>query len=81
MTLERELGAYDAMREELERHHLNEWVIIRGDEVAGYFDDVEDCLRSAIKRFGRGPYLIRQVGAPQARLPASALFGGARAES
>ena len=80
-TLEQEIEAYGAMRVELERDHFNEWVVIHEGQAAGFFDTSEDCTRFAIERFGRGPYLIRQIGAPPTTLPVSALFGGIRARN
>ena len=75
-TLDQEIEAYDRMRSDLEQAHFNKWVVVRDGEVAGVFDGPEESIKFAAERFGRGPYLIRQVGAPPARLPASALLGG-----
>ena len=80
-TLEQEILAYDEMRADLEENHFNEWVVVRHGKVACHYDNPEECLQFAIEHFGRGPYLVRQVGAPPESLPVSALFGGMRAES
>ena len=45
--LDQELKAFEAMKADLEEHHMGKWVVIR--------------------RFGRGPFLIRQLGAPPLR--------------
>ena len=78
-TLEQEILAYDRMREELEEKYFNRWVVVRNGKVACHYDRPEECLQFATEKFGRGPYLIRQVGAPPESLPVSALFGGMRA--
>ncbi len=75
-TLDQEIEAYERMQPALEQAHFNKWVVVRDGEVAGVFDGSEESVQFAIERFGRGPYLIRQVGAPPARLPASAILGG-----
>lgn len=75
-TLDQEIKAYERMQSELEQAHFNKWVVVRDGEVAGVFDRSEESVDFAVGRFGRGPYLIRQVGAPPAVLPASAMLGG-----
>ena len=74
MTLEKEIQLYDEMRAELEEKYFNRWIIIRGTKVSGPFEDSAECVQFAIEHFGRGPYLIRQVGAPPLHLPASAIL-------
>ncbi len=62
------------MRDCLEREHLHKWVIIYGEELSGTYDDFQDAAADATRRYGRGPYLIRQVGYTLATLPASVMF-------
>ena len=70
-VLAREIAAYDAIRDELERDHLYEWVVFHDEQLIGTYEDFQDAAAEAVRMFGRGPYLIRQVGAPPKRLPAS----------
>ena len=74
-TLEQEIDAYEAMRADLEEKYFDKWIIVRNTKVAGAFDSSEECIQFAVEHFGRGPYLVRQVGEPPMRLPASALLG------
>lgn len=73
-TLKEEIGAYEAMLDDLEIEHLGKWALVHGEELAGTFESFEDAANDAISRFGRGPYLIRQVGAPPLVLPTSVLY-------
>ncbi len=57
-----EIAAYEKMRDDLEAKHLNEWVVIYKGELIGTYLDFQEAAADAIERFGRGPYLIRQVG-------------------
>ena len=57
-----EIVAYEKMRDDLEAKHLNEWVIIYKGELIGTYLDFQEAAADAVQRFGRGPYLIRQVG-------------------
>ena len=57
-----EIAAYEKMRDDLEAKHLNEWVIIYKGELIGIYLDFQEAAADAVQRFGRGPYLIRQVG-------------------
>jgi len=74
MSLEAEIIAYEAMLEELTRHHLGKFVVIKDNNLIGAFDTFETAAAVAVRAFGRGPYLIRQVGAPIVQLPASVLY-------
>lgn len=69
-----EISAYDAMREQLEAEHTGKWALLHDRQVAGLYDSFDAAAEVAVERFGRGPYLIRQVGAPPATLPASVMY-------
>lgn len=70
--IDREIAAFEDMKAALEQHHLGKWAVVRGGELAGTFDTFDTAAREAHQRFGRGPYLIRQIGATPMRLPISA---------
>lgn len=73
--LEQNIEAYEAMRETLEEHHLHKFVVFHDTKLAGSFDSFHNAATEAVRRFGKGPYLIRQVGAPERiAMPASAAF-------
>ena len=72
--LDQEISAYDGMRSELEAHHMGKWVLIYDFTLIGVYDSFESVAEDAVRRFGRGPYLIRQVGAPPITLPASVMY-------
>ena len=73
--LEQNIEAYEAMRETLEAHHLNKFVVFHDAEFVDSFDSFHNAAREAVRRFGQGPYLIRQVGAPRRiPMPASVAF-------
>lgn len=74
MALETEIKAYEAQRAELEANHAGKFVVFHGDEFIGAYDTLEAAATEAVRRFGRGPYLIRQVGAPPIILPASVMY-------
>ena len=72
--LEKELKIFKKMRKDLEADALGKWVLIRREEVIGLFDDFEPAAEEAVRRFGRGPYLIRQIGEADLTLPASVAY-------
>lgn len=74
-TLDENIAVYDAIRERLEQEYFGKWVVFHDLEFVGSYDEFEDAAEVAITRFGRGPYLIRQVGQQPIRLPASLLYG------
>ena len=73
-TIHEEIAAYEGLRQNLEADHMGKWVLIRNRELVSLFDSFEAAAEEAVKRFGRGPYLIRQVGAPPVTLPASVMY-------
>ena len=73
--LSEEIAAYERMQDALETDHFGEWVVVRDGELIGTYLAFEDAAAEAIGRFGRGPYLIRQVGEGPVTLSASLLFG------
>ena len=73
--LEQNIEAYEAMRETLEKHHLHKFVVFHDAKFVDSFDSFHNAASEAVHRFGEGPYLIRQVGAPtRIAMPASVAF-------
>ena len=79
--LDQEIAAYEARREELEAQSIGKWVIVFNREFIGFYDSFELAAEDAVRRFGRGPYLIRQIGAPPITLPASVMYSRRYANS
>ncbi len=75
-TLQSEIRAYDDMRLQLETEHFDKWVVFHDQKLQGTYDSFEDAAANAVERFGRGPYLIRRVGASSVQLPVSLLYRG-----
>lgn len=73
-TLNAQIEAFDQMRDMLEMDYLGKWVIFHDEILEGVHDSFQDAAEDAVRRFGRGPYLIRQVGATPKPLPASVLY-------
>jgi hypothetical protein len=61
--LDAEIREYEARQSELERLHWGKFVVFHDGELVGTFENFDSAARDAIKLFGRGPYLIRKVGA------------------
>lgn len=68
-ALSKEIAAYDRMRSYLEMDHFGKWIVMHDEELIGSYENVEEAVDEAVRRFGRGPYLIRQVGAGPIRVP------------
>ena len=74
MDIKTNIAAYEAMQQELEEKHMGKWVLFHSNELSGVYGTFESAAEDAVKRFGRGPYLIRQVGSQSVTLPASVMF-------
>ena len=60
---EKNIEAYEAMRETLEAQYLHKFVVFHDAELIDVFDSLDKAAHEAVYRFRQGPYLIRQVGA------------------
>ncbi len=78
--LEKDIEAFNSMKKDLLANHNGKYVIFYGGKFVGAFDTLDNAAREAIKQFGNGPYLIRQVGRePTMTMPASVAFKPVRA--
>jgi hypothetical protein len=73
-TIDREIEAFESRRAELEARHLGKWVVFHNTEFIGAYESFELAAEEAVARFGRGPYLIRQVGAPPMVLSSAVMY-------
>ena len=73
-VLSDEIAAFEGMRNKLETDHLGKWALVHQGALIDTYDSFEDAATVAVARFGKGPYLIRQIGAPPVSLPASVLY-------
>ena len=73
-TLRSEIAAYEAQQDYLEAEMQGRWVVFHDGEFVESYDDFQEAAADAVRRFGRGPYLIRQVGGPPVELPPSMLY-------
>jgi hypothetical protein len=74
MDIKTNIVAFSAVQHELEDTHMGKWVMFHEDKLSGVYDSFDAAAADAVTRFGRGPYLIRQVGAQSVTLPASVMF-------
>lgn len=72
--LSREITAYEGMQRELEIDYFGKWALVHDESLIGTFDSFEAAAEHAVPNFGRGPYLIRQIGSPPITLPASVTY-------
>ncbi len=72
--LKDDIIAYEAIRPDLELKYSGNWVVVYDRQLVGTFPSFEAAAVEAVRRFGRGPYLIRQIGAGSVTLPSAALY-------
>ena len=53
---------------------MGKWVVFKGTARIAIYDTFEAAAQDAVARFGRGPYLIRQIGAPPIVMPISVAY-------
>ena len=74
-NIEKEVIAYEHLREMLEADHMGEWVVVHDEELVGTYETFTIAADDAAQKFGNGPYLIRQVGAEPTRLSSTIMYG------
>ena len=72
--IDTEIAAYERIRPDLEVQHTGKWVLVHDGQLINTFNNFEAAASEAVRSFGRGPYLIRQVSAPPVTLPASVMY-------
>ena len=80
-AISKQIEAYEEMREELEAQHYREWVVFHGGKFEGAYPSFEEAADDAARKFGRSPFLVRQVAAPPVRLSSTLQFGTIHAVS
>jgi hypothetical protein len=73
-ALDTEIAAYQKQAAQLEASHRGKWVVFKDKALIAIHDTFEAAAENAAQRFGRGPYLIRQIGAPPIVIPASRAY-------
>ena len=72
--IDADIAAYTKLLPLLEAKSMGKWVVIANEQLAGIFDSFDQAAQNATGRFGRGPFLIRQIGSQPVTLPASVMF-------
>lgn len=70
----KDIIAYEKIQYKLEAENMGKWVIIHNQKLISVCDNFETAAEEAVKKFGAGPYLIRQIGAQSVTLPASVMY-------
>jgi hypothetical protein len=69
-----DIAAFEKMQPELEEKYMGKWVIFHNEKFVAVHGSFESAAQDAVARFGRGPFLIRQVGVSSISLPASVMY-------
>ena len=73
--LKANIDAFEAQREDLEKHYKGKHVLFHRGEFIDAFDTFHNAAEDAVRRFGAETCLIRQVGAPtEMPIPASLAY-------
>lgn len=70
----KDIVAYEKLQQKLESENMGKWVVIHNQKLISIYDNFESAAEEAVKKFGAGPYLIRQIGAQSLTLPASVMY-------
>jgi hypothetical protein len=65
VALEAELATYRKLWPSLVQRYLGKQVLIQGDRLVGAYQDYAAAFGEAVRLFGTGPFLIREVRDPE----------------
>lgn len=71
--IDKNIEAFEKMRNELEKEHLGKWVLFHDAKLIGLYDTFEAAGEVAGQKFGADPCLIREVGVSSLTLPVSVM--------
>jgi hypothetical protein len=63
-VLDADIAAFEKLREELERTHLDEFALFFRGQLLGLYPDFDSAGRAALAKSKTGPFLIQQIGSP-----------------
>lgn len=61
MELQKELAVFQRDRGRWIDNHFGDFVVIKNEEVLGFYAQYEEALRAGYSKFGRVPFLVKQV--------------------
>src|SRR5258708_4152250 len=73
-NLDQDIAFYESKKNYFETDHMGEWVLVCDLKVISFYSSFELAAEDAVKKFGSGPYLIRQIGATPIVLPVSVMY-------
>lgn len=59
-----ELATYERYRAQLERDHMGQAALLRGDELIGVFKDFNAAVEEGFRRFGLKKFMAYEIGDP-----------------
>jgi hypothetical protein len=62
--LDADIAAFEKLREELERTHLDQFALFFEGKFVGVYPDFDTAGRTALSLSKKGPFFIQQIGAP-----------------
>ena len=71
-----ETAYYDEHARELLLAYPNRFLLIHGDELIGTYESHAEAVADGVRRYGRGPFLVRRTGDEELVLTAPALTLG-----
>lgn len=59
--LSRELSVFEARLEEWRKDHLGAFVLIKGEDVIGFYGSLDEAFAEGTRRFGLEDFFIKQI--------------------
>jgi len=68
--LDREIAAFERLRNELERAHAGKFAFVQGTDLIGTVDTFETAAGEGLRRFPDAEFLVREIGSAPPKLSA-----------
>ena len=75
-ALSAEIATYQAQRAKLVEEHVGEYVLIKGDQIIGFYETEAHGLSAGYKRYANAGFLVRHVSESEAPVFFTSLYMG-----
>lgn len=60
-SLDKEFQTFRENLNDLSKEHLGKFVLIKGDEIIGIFEDEIDAIKKGVEKFEDSPFLVNEI--------------------
>jgi len=59
--IEKEIGFFSRVKADLLKEHRDQYVLIKGEEILGFFDSKSEAVNAGYRKLGNVPFLTKKI--------------------